>query len=233
VAYSPDGTRIASASMDGTVKLWESATGRERFTFTGHGGTVLAVRFSPDGRRVASAGLDQAVKVWDPATGRLFLSLDCASADGALGLKGGMLAFSPDGRRIAGCSGSGSISPGEVRVWDAATGQRLLTLRGHSNHVNAVAYSPDGTRLATASNDQTVKLWEAATGEEVLTLRGHNSGVLDLAFSPDGQRLATGSIDHTVKIWVASRDRRTPLVNESPVNELRRPRDKAAALLVR
>jgi WD40 repeat protein len=86
-------------------------------------------------------------------------------------------------------------------VWDAATGQELLTLRGHSGPVYGVAYSPDGKRLATASSDHTAKVWDAASEQELLTLRGHSSSVYGVAYSPDGKRLATASHDGTVQVY--------------------------------
>jgi WD40 repeat protein len=85
-------------------------------------------------------------------------------------------------------------------VWDAASGQESLTLRGHNSFVYSVAWSPDGKRLATAGDDRTVKVWDAASGQEVLTLRGHSKGVYSVAWSSDGKRLATGSWDKTAKL---------------------------------
>jgi len=108
-------------------------------------------------------------------------------------------AFSPDGRRLAGGGGDGT-----VRLWDATTGQELHALRGHNGSVTDVAYSPDGRQIASASLDHTVKLWDAATGQVVHALRGHSQLVTGVSFSLDGRRLASGSADHTVRIWDAT-----------------------------
>src|SRR5262245_21105823 len=113
------------------------------------------------------------------------------------------VAFSPDWKRLA----TGSHDFSTVKLWDTATGQELLALKGHSIYdVTSVAFSPDGKRLVTASQDRdhTVKLWDAATGQELLTLKGHSNIVWSVAFSPDGKRLATGSLDRTVKLWDAA-----------------------------
>jgi WD40 repeat protein len=87
-----------------------------------------------------------------------------------------------------------------IQVWDAQTGQELLTLKGGGS---GVAYSPDGKRLASASMDNTVKVWDAQTGEEILSLKGYASYVNSVAFSPDGKRLVSASYDKTVKLWDA------------------------------
>jgi tetratricopeptide (TPR) repeat protein len=91
-----------------------------------------------------------------------------------------------------------------VRVWEAATGQELLTLKGYIGEVHDVAFSPDGRRLASAGHDRIVRLWDAGTGQELLSLKGHAAPVETVTFSPDGRRLASASLDRTVRVWEAS-----------------------------
>jgi WD40 repeat protein len=88
-------------------------------------------------------------------------------------------------------------------VWDASSGREMHVLKGHRNFVYSVEFSPDGSRLASASGDRTAKLWDVATGQELLTLRGHTDELFSVAFSPDGCWLATAGRDQTVKLWDA------------------------------
>jgi WD40 repeat protein/serine/threonine protein kinase len=120
----------------------------------------------------------------------------------------GSMAYSPDGKRLAAGSGTwdgakNAWVAGEVKVWDAQTGQELLSLKGHTGGVNGVAFSPDGKRLASGSQDGTAKVWDAQTGQELLSLKGHTNFVLSVVYSPDGKRLASAGEDNTIKVWDA------------------------------
>lgn len=201
VAFSPQGKRLASASRDETLKLWDAATGQMLLALEGHTDTVTSVAFSPDGQRLASASRDKTVRVWDAATGQQTLALE-GHTDAVTSVT-----FSPDGQRLASASWDKT-----VKLWDAATGQQTLTLRHHYG-VYSVAFSPDGERLGSGNKAGSVKVWDVATGQETLTQKGHLRYVSSVAFSPDGQRLASASADGTVKVWAV--DGRKPNAHSS------------------
>ena len=185
LAFSPDGTKLASASQDGTAKVWDTRTGKELLVFDGHEtGGVNSVAFSPDGKRLATAGDDKTVRVWNAATGQELLTLS-GHTDAVVDV-----AFSPDGQHIA----SASVDQ-TATVWDAENGRKLVTLRGHTDVIVHAFFSPDGNRLFTSSFDETVRLWDVKTKEELLTFPGFG-----LAFSPDGRRLASTDDGATVQI---------------------------------
>jgi WD40 repeat protein/serine/threonine protein kinase len=191
VSFSPDGRRLASGSSDGTVRVWDLATGGELLVLRGHEKGVQGVSFSPDGRRIASGSEDGTVRVWELAGGGLSHVLR-RDEEGVTSVS-----FSPDGRQLA----SGS-SDGTMRVWDlTGGGAPSLVLKGHDNEVTSVSFSPDGRQLASGSYDRTVRVWDLATGGEPLVLRGHELRVQRVSFSPDGRRLAGGSSDGTVRVW--------------------------------
>jgi WD40 repeat protein/serine/threonine protein kinase len=198
VAFSPDGTRVASVGDDQLVKVWDVPTGHESFTLKGHTAPLFGVAFSPDGKKIASAGQDQTLKLWDASS-----QLETLTLKGHTGTVYGV-AFSPDGKRIASASEDKT-----VRLWDAKTGFETLTLKGHTREVHGVAFSPDGSHIASASRDRTVVLWDSASGLKTLTLNGHSDGVFAVAFSPDGSHAASASYDRTVKVWSATTGQET------------------------
>ena len=191
--FSADGTQLLTVSGDNTATLWDVSDGEEVRTLKGHHAVVTSVAISPDGQLFATASDDTTVKLWEAATGKELKTLT--------GHEGGVLvlAFSADGQRIF----AGSDSDGYAIAWEVATGKELFRLSGQGQviGVDAIAVSPDGTRLATGEFDTTVKVWDSATGGLLFTLFGHSSQVVSVAFSADGKRLVSGSEDGTAKVW--------------------------------
>ncbi len=208
VAFSPDGTRLATAGDD--ALLWEVATGRELARMQ-HDDRVRAVAFSPDGTRLATASDGKTAGLWDVATGRRLARMQHDRWVAAV-------AFSPDGTRLA-------TAGDDARLWDVATGGRLAQMRHHSG-VRGVAFSPDGIWLATAGGDWTARVWDVATGENrgempeksrpknkqneiaIAVWAGGSSGAV--AFSPDGTWLATAS-DYIARLWERGTGRKAPM----------------------
>jgi len=145
VAFSPDGSRLATCSLDRTARVWDVSSGAKLLEVR-HGETVPSVAFSPDGSRLATGSLDRTARVWDVSSGAKLLEVPHEDVVDSV-------AFSPDGRRLA--TGSRDCT---ARVWDVSSGAKLLEVR-HDKKVSTVAFSPNGTRLATGSFDDTVRIW--------------------------------------------------------------------------
>lgn len=195
MAFSPDGNLLACGvrggdAHDGTVKLWNPATGKELQMQSPieSGDFVNCIAFSPDGKLLASAS-EEMVCTWDPTTGCSLRILPHKYV--ALSV-----AFSPDGKLLA-----SAWEDGVVKLWDPLTGHEIRSFVAHSVYISAIAFSPDGQLLASASVDTTVKIWDLATGINRQTFAEHTRRVVSIAFSPDGKLLLSASLDKTIQIW--------------------------------
>ena len=172
VAFSLDGTLLASGTLDGTVELWDVATKQNIATLQRHTYWVWSVAFSPDGKTLASGALDEdaTIKLWNVATRENIATLQAPGVSVAFSLDGTLLASASD----------------VVELWDAVTGVNIATLQGHTDLVYSVAFSPDGKTLASGSEDDMVKLWDVSpyitpiTPPESLTEDVNHDGIVNI-----------------------------------------------------
>jgi WD40 repeat protein/tRNA A-37 threonylcarbamoyl transferase component Bud32 len=193
VAWSPDGRRLASGGFDNSIRIWDSATGRQLRSIPGPWG-ILAVSWHPDGKRLASANWSvQTISIWDTDTGKELRTF------AKLPQKVYAVAYSPDGKRIA------SVDEGAtLTVWDADSGKSLFSRTGQSPGGLAVCWSPDSRQVAASNVPSAVKICDAESGKETATLNGVGATICAVRWSPDGRRLAGISANNAIRIWNAS-----------------------------
>lgn len=201
VAFTPDSRHVVTVSRDGTGKVWDiSPSGsRDWLTLAGHTSLVTGIGYSPDGARLATWSYDGTAQVWDASSG---LHTSTSNDKPLLTIPhlegpGTDPSFRRDGKQLALPSGK------SVEIVDAQNGAVIRTLPPFDGGVMSVAYSPEGTRLAAASEKGEIRIYDSASGEQLLAFPAHRDRIEQLAFSPDGKRLASAGDDGTAKVWDA------------------------------
>ncbi len=204
--FSPDGTRIVTASEESTVRIWDAVTGKPLKEPMSHIDAVKSAMlysvnsavFSPDGTKIVTASEDSTARVWDGATGKPWAEpmKHRDSVNSAV--------FSQDGAKIVTASDDST-----ARIWDAVTGKPLTEPMFHKDaiksellySVNSAVFSPDGAKIVTASDDSTARVWDGATGKPWTEPMRHKWAVFSAVFNQDGTKIVTASADNTARVW--------------------------------
>jgi WD40 repeat protein len=252
VAFAPDGRTLASGAQDGTVRRWDAATGKEIDPLGGHDYWVFSTALSPDGQLAATGSADGTIRLWKPDAGEEVRKIE--TGQGWVR----SLAFSPDGRTLA---SGGEDRDRTICLWDVTTGKRTGKLEGHGGAVapgffgpdgkplaaaddevarfwdaaaegaTAVAFTPDGKRLATAGRDRTITVWDVATRKELFKVESRQAVTNAVALSPDGKlvaaggRVSSGTVEQlgdALQLWDISTGREVRPFRREPRQEKRR-----------
>ena len=192
LAFLANGRQLASASEDGTIRIWDINTGNAVRTLTGHRRSVHAIAVSPNGRLIVSAGNEQDLFLWDVRKSKLIGKLTGHDYDVYT------LQFSTDGRLLASSGKDQSII-----IWDMNKKRILHTLEGHEDTVLTLSFSPDGKGLLSGGEDGQLKHWDTETGKQTWSMRGHQGLVSAVGFSPDGKWFASSGKSNIFKLWNA------------------------------
>ncbi len=204
---SPDGKRVISVDGKSMVKGWDVGKRTEQFSFKGPNAFGV-MTFSPDGKFFILGGFNPMVSIRDAEKGGEVRALKSQVRSQSVV----SVAYSPDGKRVAaGTMATPALrKPADLKIWDAETGQELLTIHPAINEadITGLAFSPDGKRIAAAISDRLnhkgeIQVWDTEKGEEILSLQGHKKEAMSVAYSPDGKIIATGSEDGTFRLWGA------------------------------
>jgi len=194
VAFSPDGTRVLTASQDQTARVADAATGKSLSILSGHTGWIFKAMFDRGGGRVITAGVDGTARIWTADSGTPIAVLQGQSQPVTYA------EFSPGGRRAVTASQSGT-----AWIWDVSSALPARRVEVQQDGwIRAARFSPDGQRLVTASRDGTARVWSTASGAQLAAFDEHTGGLLNAVFSPDGTRVLTTSEDKTARVWDAS-----------------------------
>ena len=191
-AFSPDNNYIVSSSWDNKIIIWDTSTGCLVDSLMGHSDMVTKSLFSPDGRKIFSASWDNTARIWD-----------FPSVSHSVWVKnphGSIESFS-----LSGMNGDSMVTStgNQILIWNARNGSVIDSLKGHSNVIRKVSFSPDGKKIASASWDKTIRIWDTERGQILETLSNHDDYVEDVSFSPDGKKIVSASWDNTLRVWNA------------------------------
>ncbi len=195
-AFSPDATRVITASADHTARIWDATQSKPALFILNHKDRVEHAEFSPDGRYVVTASWDNTARIWDANTGLPVGQPLEHSAEVR------WATFSPNSHEVVTASADNT-----ARVWDATTGEPITPFLQHNGWVIQATFSPDGGRVVTASGDNTARVWDAVTGEPISPFLQHkdlpnsSNQVNSAIFSPDGRLVISAGMDGTARVW--------------------------------